>query len=151
MPSYNTDTLKKLRDQTNVSIMVCKKALDEADGDYDQAREILKRESDALAIKKSERETRAGVIDSYIHSNKKMGALVELRSETDFVSNTAEFQKLAHDIAMQIAATDPLTVAQLLEQESIKNPGMTVGGIVKEAIQRFGEKIEIARFELFSL
>lgn len=151
MPSYNTDTLKKLRDQTSVSIMVCKKALDEAGGDYDQAREILKRESDALAIKKSEKETRAGVIDSYIHSNKKMGTLVELRSETDFVSNTAEFQKLAHDIAMQIAATDPLTVAQLLEQESIKSPGMTIGGIIKEAIQRFGEKIEIARFEMFSL
>lgn len=151
MLSYNTDTLKKLRNDTNVSIMACKKALEESGGDFDQAREILKRESDAIAVKKSERKTNAGVIDSYIHSNKKMGTLVELRSETDFVSNTAEFQKLAHDIAMQIAATDPLTVAQLLEQESIKSPGMTIGGMIKEAIQQFGEKIEITRFEKFSL
>lgn len=151
MSSYSTETLKKLRDETNVSVMSCKKALDQSGGDLDMAREILRRESDALAIKKSARVTKAGVIDSYIHSNKKIGALVELRSETDFVANTAEFQKLAHDIAMQIAATSPQSVDELLCGESIKNPGANIGGIIKEAIQKFGEKIEIARFEKFSL
>lgn len=151
MFSYNTDALKKLRDETNVSIMSCKRALDESGGDFDKALEIIKRESDAVAVKKSARVTRAGVIDSYIHSNKKIGTLVELRSETDFVANTAEFQKLAHDIAMQVAATSPQSVDELLSADSIKNPGATIGAIIKGAIQKFGEKIEIARFEKFSL
>lgn len=149
--SFNTDALKKLRGETNVSVMTCKKALDEAGGNFDKAREILKRESEAIAVKKSERETKAGVIDSYIHSNRKIGTLIELRSETDFVANTAEFRALAHDIAMQIAASSPQSVEELLEQESLKNPGLNIGEIIKGAIQKFGEKIEVVRFEKFSL
>ena len=149
--SYSTEILKKLREQTNVSVMACKKALDEAAGDYNAACEILRKESELVALKKSERETKAGVIDSYIHSNKKIGVLVELKSETDFVANTNEFQKLAHDIAMHIAAYNPQTSEELFNQEYIRDPGTTVEATLKEAIQKFGEKIEISRFERFSL
>lgn len=148
--AYNTTELKKLRDETSVSVMACKKALDEAGGDYAQAKENLRRASELIAIKKAERETRAGVIDAYIH-NRKIGAMVELRSETDFVANTGEFKNLAHAIAMQVAAAAPASVAELLAQESIKEPGTTIADIVKIAIQKFGEKIEVARFERFSL
>ena len=148
---YSTEILKKLRDQTNVSVMACKKALDEAGGDYEKASEILRKESELVALKKSERETKAGVIDSYIHSNKKIGVLIELKSETDFVANTGEFQKLAHDIAMHIAAANPRSTEELLEQEYIRNPETNIGSMLKEAMHKFGEKIEINRFERFSL
>ena len=151
MPAYGTDTVKKLRGETNVSVISCKKALDEADGDYERAREILKNESELVAVKRSERQTKAGVIDSYIHSNRKIGVLVELRSETDFVANTAEFQHLAHEIAMHIAASSPVTIDELLAQESFKNPGSTIGGLIKEAVQKFGENIMLASFERLSL
>ena len=149
--SSNTELLKKLRDETNVSVMACKKALDEAGGDYDKALEILKRESELVAMKKSDRETKSGTIDAYIHSNKKIGVLVELKSETDFVANTAEFRKLAHDIAMHIAAASPGSLDDLLNQESIKTSGLTIGALIKASIQKFGENIEISRFERFSL
>ena len=148
---YDTQTLKKLRDESGVSIMACKKSLEEAEGDYARALEILKKASEAVAVKKSERETKSGVVDAYVHSNKKIGVLVELRSETDFVARNPEFQKLAHDIAMQIAATSPESIEDLLVQESIRDPKTTIGESIKQAIQKFGENIEISNIERLAL
>ncbi|PIR70112.1 MAG: elongation factor Ts [Candidatus Niyogibacteria bacterium CG10_big_fil_rev_8_21_14_0_10_42_19] len=148
---YDTQTLKKLRDESGVSIMACKKSLEEAEGDYARALEILKKASEAVAVKKSERETKSGVVDAYVHSNKKIGVLVELRSETDFVARNPEFQKLAHDIAMQIAATSPESIEDLLVQESIRDPKTTIGESIKQAIQKFGENIEISHIERLAL
>lgn len=145
------DTVKKLREETGVSIMACKRALAESNGDIEKAKEILRKESDAVAIKKTDRETKSGVIDSYIHSNKKVGVLIELRSETDFVARTVEFGILTHDIAMHIAAASPTSIENLLVQPFIKDMGVTVGDKIKAAIQKFGENIEIARFERFTL
>lgn len=147
----NADIVKELREETGVSIMACKKALEESGGDKEEAKKILRKESGAIAAAKTERETKAGVIDAYIHSNKKVGALVELRSETDFVSRSPEFYALAHDIAMHVAASAPESVEDLLSQRFIKDADRMVGDIIKEAIQKFGENIEIARFERFSL
>ncbi|PIR69511.1 MAG: translation elongation factor Ts [Candidatus Niyogibacteria bacterium CG10_big_fil_rev_8_21_14_0_10_46_36] len=149
--SNDLETVKQLREETGVSIMACKRALSQSGGDMEKAKEILRKESDAVAIKKTDRETKAGVIDAYIHSNKKVGVLLEVRSETDFVARSPEFEALAHDIAMHIAASTPESVDDLLSQPFIKDMSMTIGDKIKEAIQKFGENIEVAQFERFSL
>lgn len=100
--------IQKLREETQAPIMECKKALEEAKGDFNKAKEILRKKGEARAIKKQEGETLSGIIESYVHSNNRVGVLVELRAQTDFVSRSAEFKQLAHDLAMHIAAMNPL-------------------------------------------
>ncbi|MFW5887901.1 MAG: elongation factor Ts [Bacteriovoracia bacterium] len=102
-----TEQIKELRDATGVSIMQCKKALEEAEGDMDKAKVILSKASAKSASKKADRELGAGVVSSYIHAGGSVGAMVELLCETDFVSKNEEFVNLAREIAMQVAATDP--------------------------------------------
>jgi len=101
------EKIKQLREETLVSLGECKKALEESGGDIEKAKEILKKRGQKLADKKSARQTKAGIVDSYIHFNKKVGVLIELRCETDFVAKNEEFKKIAHDIAMQTAAMNP--------------------------------------------
>ncbi|NCS99108.1 elongation factor Ts [Candidatus Parcubacteria bacterium] len=107
MMEITTEQIKELRDATGVSIMQCKKALEEAEGDMDKAKVILSKASAKSASKKSDRELGAGVVSSYIHAGGSVGSMVELLCETDFVSKNEEFQELAREIAMQVAATDP--------------------------------------------
>ncbi len=106
MPDINQ--IKELREQTGVSIIECKKALEEAEGDFEKAKEVLRKWGKELANKKSKREAKQGIIESYIHPNKKIGVLLSLRCETDFVAKSEEFQKLAHEICLHIAAMKPL-------------------------------------------
>lgn len=146
-----TDKVKELREKTNVSIMTCKKALEEAGGDMEKAMEFLRREGVKIADKKTERKLGAGIIDSYIHATKQVGVLVEARSETDFVAKNESFGSFAHDLAMHIAALDPQSIEEMLDQQYIKNPSITVGDYIKEVVQKFGENIEIARFVRYSL
>ena len=112
MYNYNnmkTQEIIKLRSLTGAGMLDCKKALDEAGGDFDKATEILRKKGQAKAVKKSaERETKEGIVHTYIHANGKVGAMIELLCETDFVARNEIFRELAHDIAMQIAATEPL-------------------------------------------
>ncbi|HEY4490150.1 MAG TPA: elongation factor Ts [Candidatus Paceibacterota bacterium] len=115
MQKISTEEVKKLRDRTGLSVMQCKKALDEADGDPEKALVILRKKSSEIADKKSQRSLGAGVITSYIHANNSVGAIVELSCETDFVAKNDEFKTLAYEIAMQVAATDP----QFLKQDDI--------------------------------
>lgn len=103
----NTDKVKQLRQETDISIQKCKQSLQEADGNLEQAKEILKKKGQEIADKKSERETKEGIIESYIHSDRKVGAMVKLSCETDFVARSDEFQKLAHELCLQIAAEQP--------------------------------------------
>lgn len=103
----STEDVKKLRDMTGVSVMQCKNALDEAAGDFDKAVMILKKKGSAASAKKADRELGAGSVAAYVHANKEVGAMVTLMSETDFVSKNEEFEKLAYDIAMHIAAAAP--------------------------------------------
>ncbi len=105
--TITTDDVKALRDETGVSVMQCKKALEEAGGDMEKARMILRKNSASAASKKSERTLGAGIVGSYVHSNKKMGALVELFCETDFVAQNPEFVDAANDLAMHITAMAP--------------------------------------------
>lgn len=115
----NIEEVKKLREETQAPIMECKKALEEANGDYEKAKLILKKKGEARALKKQEGETTAGIIEGYIHSNGRVGVLIELRSQTDFVSRNMEFKQLAHDLAMHIAAMNPIYVspADIPEEE----------------------------------
>lgn len=121
-----TELIKTLRDQTGVTVMQCKKALEEAGGDMDKAVIILKKRSAETAQKKSDRELGAGVVESYIHSTKAVGAMVELMCETDFVSGNEEFKKLAYDIAMHVAATNPSVLRKEEISEEAKAKALEV-------------------------
>ena len=146
-----TEQIKELRDKTGVSVMQCKKALEEAAGDMEKALEILKAKSKDIAAKKGDRVFGAGAIQAYVHASMTIGAMVELVCETDFVSKNEEYKTLARDIAMHVTAGNPADVPALLEQEFVKNPDMKVGALIEGAIQKFGEKIEVARFVRFSV
>lgn len=145
------EKIKKLREKTGISIMMCKKAVEEAGGDEGKALEWLKKQGVEVAEKKASRSTGAGVVDAYIHNNGQVGVLVELRSETDFVARNEEFRDLAHDVAMHIAALEPKDVKDLLEQPFVKDANTTVLEYINSFIQKFGENIEVARFERFVL
>lgn len=108
--AVTTEQIKELRESTGVSVMQCKQALEEADGDMDKARIILQKLSSKAASKKADRDLGAGTVASYIHGAGTVGAMVELLCETDFVSKNETFQTLARDIAMQVAATSPVYV-----------------------------------------
>lgn len=183
------DQVKELREKTGISIMQCKKALEDAGGDMVKATTILQKKGAETAAKKAERTLKSSRITAYVHGLGTVGVLVELCSESDFVSKHDDFQKLAYDIAMQIAATNPLYIKReeatedekiklaavfedevkgkpenikekilagkfdayykekaLIEQEFIKDPTVTINNLIEGAIQKFGEKIEIARF-----
>jgi len=103
----NIEDIQKLREQTQAPVMECKKALEEAKGNLEKANQILKKKGELRAEKKENSDTKSGVVEAYIHSNRRLGALVELRCETDFVANNAEFKQLAYNLAMQITALDP--------------------------------------------
>ncbi len=148
--TISRDAIQSLRDKTGVSVMACKRALERAAGDSEKALEYLKEENAALASQKNKRETKAGIIQSYVHGGK-IGVLVELRCETDFVARNPEFQNFARELAMQIAASAPQTVQELLVQPYIKNLEIKVSDYLKEAIGKFGENIEISRFARLEL
>jgi len=189
-----TEEIKALRDETGVSIMQCKKALEEAGGDIEKAKVILRKASAAIASKKGDRTLGAGIAAAYTHAGGAVVGAVVLGCETDFVSRNEEFAKLAYDIAMHVAAMNPqfksrddvkdtdlvaaksvfegevATVPEaarekalqgkldsylkervLLDQPFVKDPSVTVGEMVTQAVQKFGEKVELVRFERLSV
>lgn len=191
--SISTEDVKALRDRTGVSIMQCKKALEEANGDVEQAVVLLKKRAGAIAEKKAGRDLGAGAIGSYVHGGE-VGAMVVLSCETDFVGKNEEFVALARELAMQVAATDPKFISDaeitpeakeaaekvfaeevkdkpedmqakilegkmqayfkdmvLLNQPHIKDQDKTIGDLVSEATQKFGERVEITRIARFSV
>lgn len=189
-----TELIKSLRDETGVSIMQCKKALEEAGGDTEKAKVILRKLSSVSASKKAGRSLGAGVAAAYTHAGGSVVGAVVLASETDFVSKNEEFARLAYDIAMHVAAMNPqfksrhdvndaeiaklrdafekeaenipeaarpkaiegkidsyLKERVLLEQPFVKDNSLTIGQLIDGAIQKFGEKIEVVRFERLSV
>ncbi len=158
--------VKELRELTNAGVMECKNALEEAGGDFPKATEILKERGLARAEKRSERETSQGLVECYMHAGGRIGSMVEVNCETDFVARTDEFKDLAHDLAMQVAATGPLAITQedlpddadgdpaeacLMLQPFIKDASRTVDELVKEVIAATGENIRVTRFSRFEL
>ena len=146
-----TEKIKQLRDETGLSVMLCKKALENSGGDENKALEWLKQQGLETAEKKSSRGTKAGLIEAYVHGNGQVGVLLEIKSETDFVAKNPGFKELAHDIAMHIAASNPADIEALLSQPYIKNLDITISDYLNEAVQKFGENIEISRFERYKL
>ncbi len=189
-----TEEIKALRDETGVSVMQCKKALEEAGGDMEKAKVILRKISASIASKKADRSVGAGVASAYTHAGGAVVGAVILACETDFVSRNQEFQKLAYDIAMHVAAMNPqfrsredvteqdLKVARavfaeeaakvpetvrakavegkvdsylkeqiLLDQPFVKDPTTTIRDLLDSAVQKFGEKVELVRFERLSV
>jgi len=166
LAEITTAMVKQLRDQTGAGIMDAKRALEATGGDMAKAAEILKAQGLASAAKKAERVAGQGLIEAYIHAGGRIGAMVEVNCETDFVARTDDFKRLAHDIAMQIAATNPKVIGNeppgaveeqvsdeevLLKQPFIKDPSMTIDDLVKNAIAKLGENIIIRRFARFEL
>lgn len=160
------EVVKELRKRTRVGIADCNKALLEVGGDMEKAIEFLKQRGAAIAEEKKDEAVTEGIVEAYVHHTKHIGALVELNCETDFVARTAEFKELAHDLAMQIAATapqflsgderppeveaDPQT-ACLLSQPFIKDPTKTVQEVIAETVAKVGENIKVRRFTRFEL
>ena len=187
--AITTEQIKELRDMTGLSIMQCKKALEEALGDISKAVILLQKKGAGIAAKKADRNLGAGRVVSYVHSTGNIASLVELLCETDFVAKNEEFGALAYNIAMQVAATNPLYLKMadipadirkqaeevfakevegkpaeikakilegkinsyfkdkvLLEQDYIKNPEVTINGLIESFIQKFGERTEVGRF-----
>lgn len=147
----NYDKLKQLRSETGVSFSLCKKALEETNNDMDAAKKKLQEWGAKKAADKADRETSQGGIFSYVHHNKKIAALLELQTETDFVSGNAEFQKLGGELAMQIASVPAENAEEFLKQPYIRDPGKTIDELIKEAILKFGENIRVSRFVRWSL
>ena len=151
MANIDLKAIKKLRDATSASIADVRRAIDEANGDEKKALEWLKKRASEIAAKKADRETGEGLIEAYIHGGGKVGVLVELLCETDFVAKTDEYKALAREVAMQVAAMNPTDVDTLLKQEYIRDSSQTIESLVKAAIGKLGENITVKRFVRFEL
>lgn len=141
--------IKQLRQETGISVSECKKALKEANGDIAKAKDVLKKRGKEIAQMKSQRQTGEGIVESYIHGNKKVGVLLELNCETDFVAKSSEFKELAHEICLQIAAIDSET--PILEQPWIKDESKTIKDLLEEHISKVGENIVIKDFTRYEI
>ncbi|OGD30841.1 elongation factor Ts [Candidatus Azambacteria bacterium RIFCSPHIGHO2_01_FULL_44_55] len=151
MSKININDLKKIREMTGVSVDAIKMALEEADGKIEQALELLKKRGVAVAAKKALRQTGEGVIASYIHATGKIGVLVKVLCETDFVVRNEQFKQLGHELAMHIAAANPQSIKELLSQPYIRNQDITVEDVVNDYIGKLGENIQIGEFCRFEI
>ncbi len=140
-----TSDIQKLREATGAGVMECKKALDEAKGDFDSAKSIIFERGLAKAERKSDRATGAGLLETYIHNNR-VGVLLELRCETDFVAKNELFKELAHNIAMHIAAVNPSGIDELLKQNYVKDESMTIEELIKSLVGKIGENMKVEKF-----
>jgi len=145
MKTNSSDAVQKLREATGAGVMDCYRALQESNGDFDKAVGIIREKGFSKAEKRADRETGAGLIQTYLH-NGRIGVLLNLSAETDFVVRSDPFQELAHELTMQIAASAPKDVEQLLAQPYIKDESKTVGDLVNEVIAKTGEKIAVKEF-----
>jgi elongation factor Ts len=139
------DDIEKLRGATGAGVMECRKALQDAGGDLKAAKRLIEERGLIKFEKRSGRETGAGLIESYIHSGR-IGVLLELRAETDFVVRSEPFRELAHELAMQIAAGDPKTVQDLLAQPYIRDETKPVEHLIKSVSAKVGENIRVNKF-----
>ncbi len=140
------EKIKEFRQKTGFSIMECKTALEEAQGNEAEAMKILEKKGAEKAVKKSAREVKQGLIEAYIHNNGKVGVILELNCETDFVARNAEFKELAHDLAMQIAAVNPKDSEELLSQPFIKDEQKTIQNLISDFVGKIGENVKIGNF-----
>ncbi len=161
-------SIKELREKCGAGVMECRNALISSEGDIPKALEDLKEKGFLKAAKKAERATEQGLVEAYIHIGGRIGAMIELNCETDFVARTDEFKELAHNLAMQVTAMNPQFISEeeiqperrddfeaetacLLQQAYIRDPAVTVQDLIVQAIAKLGENIKISRFTRFEL
>lgn len=144
------EKIKQLREETGISIKECKDALEKAQGDLEKAKEILKERFGEISKKLEKRETKEGIIEAYVHAGKKIGAMVKILCESDFVAKSPDFQKLAHELCLQITAQDPNEVP-LLEQNWIRDESKKIKDLIDEYSAKFGEKIVIEEYCRFQI
>jgi elongation factor Ts len=162
----STQSIKELREKTGAGVMDCRNALTECEGDFAKACELIEKRGMAIAEKKADRVVKSGLVETYIHPGSRVGTMLELNCETDFVAKTDEFKNLAHDLALQITAMSPtyisnedmpegseeeIQVVCLLHQPFIKDPDKTIKDIITETIAKVGENIKISRFVRYEL
>ena len=166
MTTISADAIKELRERTSAGIMDCKNALQDANGDMDQAIALLRERGIATVAKKASRAANEGLIETYVHAGGRIGVIVELNCETDFVARTDDFKELAHNIALQVAAMDPQAIdderplddldtsdgePRLLHQPFVKDSSQTIGNLVTDTVAKVGENIVIRRFVRYGL
>lgn len=145
------DQIKQLREATGAGVMDAKKALEESNGDMAKAKEWIRQKGLARAEKKSaERDATEGIVVTYVHMNR-VGAMVELSCETDFVARNDEFQNLGREVAMQVASMAPESVEELMDMQYNRNPKITIAELVKELSGKIGEKMEVKRFVRYAV
>jgi elongation factor Ts len=161
-------SIKDLRDKTSAGVMECKRALQQAEGNIDRACDILREQGLARAEKKADRVASQGLVEVYVHGGGRIGSMVELNCETDFVAHTDEFKAVVHDLALQVAATDPRFISStdipeaekeklnpeevcLLSQPFIRDPSRKILDIVADVSAKMGEKVAVRRFARFEL
>ena len=143
--------IKELREETGAGVLDVKEALEKHKGDLDKARKELMKKGAAKAAKKQERTAGDGLIHSYIHAGGKIGSMVHLACETDFVAKTEDFQKLAHEIALQVAAEEYKNIKELLDADYVRDPEKKMSDLITEVTAKVGEKIELKNFCRFSV
>jgi len=145
------EQIKKLREETGAGMLECHKALKEMQGDEKAALEYLRKKGLEIAEKKSDREVKQGIIESYSHNAGKVVSVVELLCETDFVARNEEFRSLAHELAMQVAAMKPQSVEEFLQQEYIRDSSKKIQDLLNGIIAKIRENIKISRIARFEL
>lgn len=148
--TISLETLKKLRSETAAGVSDCRQALEDSNGDYDKAKKLLLERGVEKAAKKEGKETSQGIVEAYVHQGK-VGVLVEVRCETDFVARTDEFKNLSHEIALQVCSMNPKNVSELLKEPYIRDPKLTIEDLVKQTVAKVGENITIAQFTRMEL
>jgi len=142
--------VSKLREETGAGVMDCKRALEAAKGDYEKAKALIAEQGITKAAKKEERTTGAGHLELYLHSGR-VGVMLELRAETDFVTRSEQFKELAKNVAMHIAAMNPQTIEELLAQPYVKDESQTIENVIKAVIGKIGENIRVERFARYQI
>lgn len=145
------ETIKKLRREIGAPILEIKKALVKSGGNLVKARDLLKIWSKEKAAEKKREKTSVGIVEAYIHTNGRVGSLVTLSCQTDFVAHTKEFKDLAHEIALQVASMNPKNENELLNQEYIRDPKKKIKDFINEYIAKFGENIVVKKIARFSI
>lgn len=151
MPKVNFELIKKIKEETGAGVIRVKTVLEEVKGNEKKAIEILRKEGFEKAAKKGERATSQGIVASYIHHSKKVGVLVELLCETDFVARNELFEELGKNIALQVASMNPKNNKELESQDFIKDPSKKISDLIKEVISKTGENIKLGKFARIEL
>ena len=173
MMATTADDIKRLREETSCGVIDCKKALEAAQGDFAKAKDLLRKRGLEMAAKKSDRAAKEGRVEAYIHNGNKIGVLVEINCETDFVARSDDFSKFTRDVALHIAASNPKYIkkedvpAELLEKEAdkdayikancllaqayVKDPSRSIQDLLNELVAKIGENIIVSRFNRFKV